>query len=316
MEQRPEEGRVRVRHGPRDVEKGLLEEVLAEAARARESPALLARPLRIVVPSKSLRLHLAARLVAGDRRALAGVTIQTLHGLASEILERCGEDPVDSDVLFPVVVRQAAAADPLLCAELGELVDGYGPVQSVVDDLLDAGFDAGSPEPLLEALEADGGGSSLARARALVGVTAEVFERIERPGVGHRSQLVRAATEALEREPERALPARAVWIHGFAEVTGRRADLLHALVRHRGARAWLDAPRDPADPGRADPGVVFLARLRERLEGLAPLDECEASLPPPAVLAFRAPGAAAEAREVAERVLALHQTEGVPYETM
>jgi hypothetical protein len=307
------EVRIRVSHGPRAVEAGLLEEVLAEVARGHERPELLAQPVRIVVPSKSLRLHLATRLVARDRRALAGVTIQTLHGLAQEIVERAGAPTPDSDALFPVVVRQVAAAEPLLREELDELVDGYAPVRSVVDDLLDAGFDAASPEPLHDLLAEEGGGATVARAKALVNVATGVLARLATEEIGHRSLLLEAAADALEKDPERALPMRAVWIHGFAEVTGRRGDLLRGLVLHRGARAWLDAPRDPADTSRPDPGVVFLDRLRERLEGLAPLEEETSTVPPAEVAAFCAPGASAEAREVAERVRALHEEEGLPY---
>ncbi len=316
MDERLPEARIRLGHGPRDVEAGLLEEVFSDTQRARESPERLSRPIRIVVPSRSLRLHLGARLVAHNGRALAGVTIQTLHGLASEILERVGASPLPSDVLFPVLVRQAAARHPLVRAELDALVDGYGPVQSGVEALLDAGFDSVSREPLRDALQEHAAGASVARARALVEVTAEVFARLDGEKVGHRSQWVEAAGRALEQDPERALPARTVFIHGFAEVTGLRGDLLRALVLHRRARVWLDAPRDPADAGRSDPGVAFLRRLRERLEGVAPVEEREDAVPRAEVTAFRAPGAAAEAREVAERVLVLHEEEGVPFESI
>jgi len=312
MEQGNDRAGIRLAHGPRAVEAALLEELSAAAREARERPERLGLPLRVVVPSTSLRLHLSARLVAAGG-AVAGVRVQTLHGLALEILERAGGPPPPQDLLFPALVRQVAARDPLLRGALDELVDGYGPVRSVVDDLLDAGFETDATEPLAEALAEAAGGAAVARARALVGVAAEVWRRLGADGVGHRSRLVAEATDALERDAERALPARGVWIHGFAEVTGRRADLLEALVRRRGARVWLDAPRDPADPARADPGTAFLQRLRERMEGLAPLEEVREAVAPAVVAAFRAPGAAAEAREVAERVLALHEDAGVPY---
>ena len=75
--------------GPRVVEHLLLDEVRRLAPRRPED---LGRPLRIVVPSASLRLHVAQVLVR-DGGALAGVQVQTLFRVATEILEHAGEFP-------------------------------------------------------------------------------------------------------------------------------------------------------------------------------------------------------------------------------
>jgi len=53
--------RVFMARGPRAVERALLEEVDRLRARGLDE---LGRPVRIVVPSRSLRLHLIRRLVA------------------------------------------------------------------------------------------------------------------------------------------------------------------------------------------------------------------------------------------------------------
>ncbi|MFP8873398.1 MAG: hypothetical protein VCB42_02450, partial [Myxococcota bacterium] len=57
-------GRIEVRWGPRAAEASLVDSLLAAAGSLRSDPAQLGLPLRVVVPSRSLRLHLAARVVA------------------------------------------------------------------------------------------------------------------------------------------------------------------------------------------------------------------------------------------------------------
>ena len=54
---------IEIASGAREVEEALLEAVAELAAEAREDPLLLASPVRIVVPSRSLRLHVSKRLV-------------------------------------------------------------------------------------------------------------------------------------------------------------------------------------------------------------------------------------------------------------
>src|SRR6202043_956624 len=83
--------------GPRVAGARLLAWLDALAAEARRDPSRLALPVRVVVPSRSLRRHVAARLVrpraappasaGAHRAAMAGVTVQTQFGLAGEILE-------------------------------------------------------------------------------------------------------------------------------------------------------------------------------------------------------------------------------------
>ena len=272
-------GAVIVARGARAVEALVLDELGELAAAARRDPALLALPVVVVVPSRSLRLHLAARLVA-VHGAVAGVSIVTLHRLAHDILAAAGEPERPGGAVFPVVVGRAARREPALGGYLVGVADGYAGISSTVRDLLDAGLEAAHADALDERLAELGGrgreDAALAppnegkRARAIVRVAAAVHDEMEVLGAGRSSTLLRRAADLVLEDPERARPARAVLVHGFAEATGVATDLLEALVRRRGARVFVDEPPDPVDPDQPDLGAVFTHRLRERLAGFAP----------------------------------------------
>lgn len=305
----------------------LLGRLDALAAEARKNPALLGRPVRIVVPSRSLRLHLGEAIVRARGRSIAGVTIQTLHSLAFEVLERAGEPAPHGMPLFDVVAQRLARTERPLRQGLGDLVDGYTAVAGTVRDLLDAGLEPELFAAVDEALATDGplrgGKAEVERARSLVRVAARTESLMREIGLGRVSTLLRRAAELLAADPEHALPARAVLIHGFSDATGVATDLLQALLR-RGALLILDHPPDPAGGGGAE--RAFTARFAERLGTVsrfvpappAPLTPVPSPLPslPPGeggqggeglarVERFDAVGIEAEAREVACRVRAL-----------
>src|SRR5262245_5757371 len=98
--------------GPRAVEAGLLAELDAACAQAERDPALLARPLRVIVSSGALRLQVSAAL-AERSRARVGIRVQTLDALAHEVIERAGESAA-SPLLFGEVVRELARREPAL----------------------------------------------------------------------------------------------------------------------------------------------------------------------------------------------------------
>jgi PD-(D/E)XK nuclease superfamily len=312
-------GRVVVAHGARAAEEVLLAEVEALAAAAAREPRLLADPVRVVVPSRSLRAHVAERLVARRGRSLAGVRVQTLHGLALEVLERAGgardAATAGGDALFPVLVERAARREGALARGLDPLLDGYAAVAATVRDLLDAGLEAAHAEAALEALAADGTAAGsrqqVERAQALVRVAARTAGELERLGLARAGDVQRRAAEALGRDPD-LLPARAVLVHGFAEVTGVAGDLLEAVLRARGGRLIVDLPPDPADArATAETAVegAFARRLLERFgggfagtAGAAPLP---AAFPPATLLRRAAPGAEVEARAAAAAARAL-----------
>jgi len=297
---------IRVGRGARQVESALLA-ALAEAADAgRRDPALLARPVRVIVPSRSLRQHLAAELMRRTGRAIAGLVIQTLDGVACEIVERDGAVDPSGDALFPILVRRYAREERALRDRLDDFSDGYAAVADVVTDLLDAGFTQVHEAALIDLLEDRAGTRELvARGRAIVRVAARTLAALAEQGVGHRATLLSKARDALLRDPERALPARRVFVHGFAEATGLLSELLEELVRHRAAEVFFDEPTDFADPAARAGGWPFSRRLRERLAGVAGEASLEAPSEPSTLAKLCAHGAEAEVRAVAERILAL-----------
>ncbi|MGH7287090.1 MAG: hypothetical protein ACREI8_03630, partial [Myxococcota bacterium] len=148
--------RIVIARGALAAEAYLLEELRALHDAARADWSLLGAPVRVVVPSRSLRDHLAARLVRELDGAAAGIEIQTLHSLAHRLLERAGEDARGGQALVPVLVRRFAAAEPALADALGVFDDGFAVTLACVNDLLDAGLDETNAGSALECIEAAG----------------------------------------------------------------------------------------------------------------------------------------------------------------
>jgi hypothetical protein len=304
---------IRVGHGARQVEDALLAALVEAAEAGRRDPALLASPLRVIVPSRSLRQHLGAALMRRTGRAIAGLTIQTLHAVALEIVERDGAVDVGGDALFPILVRRYARGERALRDRLDELSDGYAAVADVVTDLLDAGFTVDHEVALIDLLEERAGTRELvARSCAIVRVAARTLAALAEQGVGHRATLLAKARDALLRDPERALPARRVFVHGFAEATGLRSDLLADLVSYRAAEVFFDEPPDPANPAAEETGWPFSRRLRDRLAGVAGEEGIAGRSESPKIAKLCAHGAEAEVRAVAERILALLEAGSEP----
>ena len=309
-----EGGSVVVARGARAAETFLLGELAALHAAARADFTLLAAPVRVVVPSRSLRDHLAARLVRALGGGAAGIAIQTLRALAHELLERAGEGARGGQTLVPVLVRRHAAAEPALSDALAGFEDGFSVALATVNDLLDAGLDASNAESALDCLaEAAAGAAPAAarRAEALVRVAERVRAELEKRGLEPRAGFFRRAQEALLRTPG-LLPARALFLHGWADVTGVQLDLLEALCRAQRGCVVLDHPpgpaaeasaADPAAASAAGPGPRWTERLRVRLGGVA---RAPAAVDLPAALdGIAAPGTHGEARAVALRIRAL-----------
>jgi hypothetical protein len=311
---RPAETRSRVItcSGARAAERRLLEEIDRVAATGPED---LCLPVRIVVPSRSLRRHLL-RTLAGRRKAVAGVQVQTLFGLALEAVSRVGLAAPRADAGFEVQVRRLAAGETVIRANLDDLADGYDAVVGAVRDLLDAGFLPGNEDGVLERLEdaaSEVAPERIERSRALVRLASGAFETAEAIGLRRSMRALQMAEEAwLVHGPE-LLPTRALFVHGFADVTGLAADLLVTLVRVLAGTVVLDRPPDPAAPGEADLGGAYLSRLEERMAHLD--QEVDARTDPlPTVELGEAPDEEAEARWVAERIRSLLEEGRVPEE--
>ena len=299
---------VEVLAGALATEARLLQLLADHRDEARRDPTLLATPVRVIVPSRSLRLHVGER-IAAEQGAAAGVAVQTLHAASIEILDRAGCSARGGDALVEILARRIAREEADLRRAFEPFLDGYRTVAASVRDLLDAGLQVEHAEAVLEALhDAPLSGAEKDRAGAVVRTAVRVARAMAERGLGSRSELLRRAREALETDA-RVLPARAVVVHGFADATGRAADLLEALMRIRPTRVLLDHPPDPIQPGRPDPGVAFTQRLMERLGGVAksarPARAEGENGEPREADRFRAPGATAEVRAVAGRIRAL-----------
>lgn len=300
--------------GALDAEALLLEELERLLAAARADPFLLARPIRVVVPSRSLRAHLAAEIVRRRGRSVAGLRVQTLYSLALEVLERGGATAPRGMAVAGVLAQRFARKEEVLQQGLDGLVDGYTAVAGTVRDLLDAGLEPIHHEPFDEALVTDGrhvaSPVEVERARALVRVAARTEAALRELGLGRMSTLFRGAMEKIEEDPDQALPSRAVFIHGFADATGVATDLLQTLVRKHGARLILDRPADPAagSLGAAGAEAAFTEKLAERLSlgrGIPAAPSAPPASGAPRVASFEAVGTDAEVREAAVRIRAL-----------
>ncbi|MEE2665845.1 MAG: PD-(D/E)XK nuclease family protein [Myxococcota bacterium] len=300
----PGRPRVWVGRGPRAVESVLFEALGSWSERVSSDFALLARPLRVVVPSRSLREHVAASALRALGRPLVGVSVQTLYTTALEVLERAGARVRTGRELYSLVIRRRLRDEPSLMAPLGKLTDAHRVVEASVDDLLDAGFGPEHAVPLHDALEAQQDGAA-ERALAIARIALAAREELDAAGLAHRSQLLERACDALERDPA-LLPTSELWIHGFAEATGRATDLLLSLAHAHATTLLLDEPAEPGTPERVDSGAVFAARLRERFEGVGGRASVVPGAPAPVLRELlAAPGAEAEVRAVAGRIRAL-----------
>ncbi|HVN75482.1 MAG TPA: PD-(D/E)XK nuclease family protein [Thermoanaerobaculaceae bacterium] len=300
--------------GARAAEDHVLADIAALLPASAADVALLARPIVVVVPSRSLRAHLAARLVGARGRAVAGIEIVTLHALAERLAARSDAGARRSGKrLLPVFVGRFAALEPALRELATTVEDGIAPLSATVRDLLDAGLTPASADALAEMLAALPGGTERERAAALARTAAAVARVMEAGGLDLAADVLRRAVAVLKDEGADALPARAVLIHGFADATALATDLIEALLSRCAARLYLDRPPDPADAVREDLGVAFSDRFLERLERVADhAPSVPASRPthPPAM--FRAPGTHAEVREVARRIRALLDAGAAP----
>ncbi|MGE0639239.1 MAG: PD-(D/E)XK nuclease family protein [Thermoanaerobaculia bacterium] len=268
----------------------------------------------VVVPSHRLRTHLlrllARRLPSGGARL--GVRLYTLRGVARAIVEAAGpagrplERFAAGELLLPLFVERAAAREPVLARSLGDLDDGYAGIAGTVRDLYDAGF-AGVEhlEAALELLEAERpviGGAAVERAGALLRIALAARSELAALGLETGSELLVAASEALARDGERALPARRLFVHGFSDATGVASELLARLLRDRPTTVLLTLPPalDPTEPST----WRFGSRLRERFAGIVDPERVAGEWPPAPIVLRSAADGDREIREVVRSFVA------------
>jgi hypothetical protein len=282
------------------------------ALAAGDAPAvrkLLARPLRIVVPSRPLRDRVSAALLQHCDASLAAVVVHTHWALALAVVERADAKPPGGEELFRLLVQRFAAEEPLLLESLGALEQGYGIALATARDLVDAGFAPGPAEALDEALvELDTPAAE--RTRALARVTARALAALEAEGRAPRGALLERACEALRADADALLPTTALWIHGFADATGIVGDWIETLQRTRAARVVLSIPPDPFDPSGTE--SEFSQRFAFRVAAACGETIRAEAVAAPSLALLRAPGAFAEVRAVAVRIRALLDADVAP----
>ena len=119
--------------GPRAAEAALLAELERLAPSTLDALESAPGPLRVVVPSSSLRIHVLAEM-ARRRPAWLGVEVTTLRRIALSLFERAGAAPPRGGALLPVLVRRAALREPLLARPLAPLEGGFAPLVGTVTD--------------------------------------------------------------------------------------------------------------------------------------------------------------------------------------
>lgn len=293
-------------HGPRAAEDKALARIreLRRQAAATGSP-LAAPPLWVVVPSRSLRVHLLRRLAeSGGPEVALGVRCATVYGVALELAE------VRSTTLpeLVAVLAERFARDERALRALARLSDGYAIVTAAVRDLLDAGFEPAHLDGLREALEQpearSAGRAACERAAALLRVASRVEQACEEGDLPARYRVYRHATDAVASG--RGPRLQAVVVHGFAEATGVVSDLLEALLKTYGGCLTLDRPHDPFVSGRLAGDGAFTERLLARLRGASSSEHDEPGdeiAPRPRLVVAARPEV--EVEEVAHRVLDL-----------
>ncbi|MCP4653804.1 MAG: hypothetical protein GY856_00145 [bacterium] len=299
--------RIIIGHGARATEALVLRHLEDLLADTQGDLSLLSRPVRVIVPSISLRNHLAAAIVRRFGRSVAGCQVLTLFHGVLELLERSGRPARRGAALVAVLVRRFARREPPLRDRLEELVDGYGVVAGTVRDFLDAGFEPVHADALDELLRSEARAfatpAEVERALALLRTTVATQEALAELGLGHRSAMLREAQEALEIAGPELLPTRALLIHGFADATGVATDLIESLLRRFGGTLYLDHP--PTQTAGVDE-TAFTAHFAGRLTQLAPLEEAgRPAVPDAALQLVEAPEPDAELREVAQRIRGL-----------
>ncbi len=307
----PESSKVVVARGPRAAEAELLRLVREHAPRTAED---LGQPLRIIVPSASLRRHVVAQLAADTGRPLLGVVVQTLSATARDAIERAGGGDHPAGELTAILIRRRAAAEAVLGPALGGLDDGYGIVEGAVRDLLDSGFEPGHAAAIAEKLndlEHRVSRDRLARVAGVVKVAAAVALELEATGALRSEQQPQRAAEMLRAHGPAVLPSTGVIVHGFADATGVATDFVHTLLAVVGGVVVLDRPPDPAGIEHDDAGAVFLERFESHL-GAFERVETDTPAVSPELNLFVAPTPEAEARQVAHRVRALLDGGAVP----
>jgi hypothetical protein len=313
--------RVFILQGARAVEAALLEALEDALCHLQRRPWGRLRPVRVIVPSRSLRVHIIGKILQRLQRPIIAIKVQTLHGFALEVLEQAGIRPELGWEILKVLIKREAKKETPLRNSLEFFERGFEVAVSSVMDLLDAGLETGHGEVLLESLERGFderrfSAEELARAKAVINVAIRVRSLMDSLGIGPPSRVLHQAEEALRVHPEELAPSSSIFIHGFIDVTAPAGDLIDTLMKLKGAMIFLDIPEDPALPGTQDSMALrYAQRFLQRLSqyGVCKLNGDSSAKEDFGWEMVRARGVDEEVRAVAVRILEL-MDEGIPPE--
>ena len=231
-----------------------------------------AGPVRIVVPSEGLRRHWVRR-IAANRGAVLGVEVCTHKQLVGQILSGAGVPVCPRDTWLDQLARQYADEEPVLASTLGSLEDGYALVAKVVLELLDAGFTHEHAPGILASVRDWPSRRSVQvaagvapRVMALLRVAALVDKDAGSLGAVSTPTCISLAVKVLEEQGPSILGSSRMFVVGFADATGKVADLVDALRVHLDATVCLEVPPDPSHPDTPDPGAAFADPFRSRFD--------------------------------------------------
>ena len=131
-------------------------------------------------------------------------------------------------------------------------------------DLLDAGLTDAHLDALRESLQSKGSGDVAKIAMGILDISGGVRESFRSLGLNRRSDRYERAKEIIESSTNNCR-SKAIWIYGFADVTGVQGDVLEALLRYTNAQIFIDqgVETSPFAGGRK-----YLDRLVGRLSGV------------------------------------------------
>jgi len=293
----------------RAMEAALLSAVTADGPPRSGDASSLQQPIRILVPSHSLRLHLNSVLVAPPQRARVGVRVQTLSEVAAEILSS-QESRLPAEPYFSLLVERALAENPRQWRRLSQRPDLAGTVAPGIADLLDAGFESDALGACLGKLDPRNDATSI----ELLHLANHTRSLLDEYGLARAADSLSRAAQRLRKTRGAALKARRILVYGFAEATGRASDLIEALLEHCAATILIQRPASPTFGQHEDAGCGFSDRLVRRLSSF-PIERSRVDPQTRRLQGQSASDPETEFRSVAETIAGLLE-QGQPAETI
>ncbi len=187
-------------------------------------------PIRIITPTRGLRDHLTVALLRHRKRAVLGVRVQTLFGLAAEILERSGSSKKAGNLFFSWLVSKWGRVDEVLGPLLEPFEEGWNLVVESVEVLLDAGLTKSHLPAVADWFAGPGktlGRDQGERLQALIRLSLAAQAGLLEANRFRSKDLFKLAEEELSKGT--CLPCRALFLYGFDPGSALENDFLDRL---------------------------------------------------------------------------------------